>query len=223
MGYNITESKISDKKIDELSVEEMIFVHLNTSYSPIIVKNALLRSTLSFVYQNIQHSLANEYSKHLMPYISLCSILDQLGTCYNRIDKEQPRFGNGVKRCLYFFGEFDENDDIIRILYSLRNGLLHNVSLSSYDKFNNKYYHFRYNKDIEGIYKNPELEWDGSYETLDGNREKYTTSINVEKFRDMVFECIQKAADLNQNSKLELRLFDGARQLFFDYVRSTSR
>ncbi|WP_425077906.1 hypothetical protein [Psychroserpens sp. S379A] len=220
MTNNITEIQLLEKKIDELTSDEMMFVHLSTSYSPITVKNAILRSNLSFIYQNIQHSLSNEYSKQLIPYISLCAILDQLGTCYNRKDKSEPRFQNGIKRCLYYLGEFSEDDEIIDVIYALRNGLLHNVSLSSYIVNKNKFYHFRYNKDINGIYEPAENAWDGNYETLDTGRERYTTSINVENFRDMVFGCLSKAQELNQNSQLELRLDDGTRQLFFDYVRS---
>lgn len=220
MTYNITEAKLFKKKVGELTIDEMIFVHLSTSYSSILVKKTQLRSTLSFIYQNIQHSLHNDNSKQLIPYIGLCAILDQLGTCYNRNDKPEPRFGNGIKRCLYYFGEFEENDELIDVIYALRNGLLHNISLSSYIQNKNKYYHFRYNKEIDEIYAPAENEWDGSYENLDTGREKFTTSINVENFRDMVYNCITKAQELNQNSKLDLRLADGARQLFFDYIRS---
>lgn len=223
MEYNITPHKLHDKNIDELSFEEMAFIHLTTSYSPISVKNAILRSTLSFIYQNIQHSLSYEYSKQVMPYLSLCAVLDQLGICYNRKDKAETKFENGIKRCLVYFGEVDEDDELINTLYALRNGLLHNISLTSIDKFKDNHYIFRYNKEIENVYQKAEEKWDGSYETLDGKRDKYTTHINVEKFRDLVYKCIQKADDLNQNSLLELRLSGGVRQLFFDYIRSLEK
>ncbi len=223
MEYNITPHKLHDKHIDELSFEEMAFIHLSTSHSPISVKNAILRSTLSFIYQNIQHSLSFEYSKQLMPYLSLCAILDQLGICYNRKDKAEPKFENGVKRCLVYFGEVDENDELIKTLYALRNGLLHNISLTSIDKLNGNHYIFQFNKEIENVYLKAEEKWDGNYETLDGNRDKYTTHINIEKFRDLVYKCIEKAYNLNQNSMLELRLSGGVRQLFFDYIRSLAK
>jgi hypothetical protein len=219
MEYNITPNKLKDKNIDELTIEEMAFIHLSKSYSPISVKNAQLRSTLSFIYQNIQHSLSFEYSKQLMPYLSLCAILDQLGICYDRKDKTEPRYDNGIKRCLVNFGGLDENDDMISILYALRNGLLHNLSLTSNDKFKNKHYLFGYSSEIENVYKKSEKIWDGNYDTLDGNREKYTTQINVEKFRDLVYQCVQNANDLNQQSLLKLRLTGGVKQLFIDYIR----
>ena len=223
MEYNITPQKLSDKHIDELTIEEMAFVHLSTSYTPITVKDAILRSTLSFINQNIQHSLSFEYSKQLMPYLSLCAILDQLGICYNRKDRPNTKFGNGIKRCLVYFGEIDEDDEIIDTLYALRNGLLHNVSLTSKAKYGNNHYIFRYSEDIGNVYQKADTKWDGSYETLDGSREKYTTLINVVKFKDLVSRCIQKADDLNQNSLLELRLSGGVKQLFFDYIRSVEK
>lgn len=223
MEYNITPHKLQDKNIDELSFEEMAFIHLSTSYSPIRVKNGILRSTLSFIYQNIQQSLSFEYSKQLMPYLSMCAILDQLGICYNRKDRDEPRFENGIKRCLFYFGEVDEDDELINTLYALRNGLIHNVSLTSIDKHKNNHYIFRYNKEIENVYQKSEEKWDGNYETLDGSRDKYTTHINVEKFRDLVYKCIQKADDLNQNSLLELRLSGGVKQLYFDYIRGLAK
>lgn len=218
--YNITPNQFLNKLISELTIEEMSFIHLSMSHSSHRVKNASLRSTLSFIHQNINHALNNENSKHLMPYISLCAILDQLGTCYNRRDQSPPRFDNGLKRCLVAFGEIDENDQIINVLYALRNGLLHNISLTSFDRRNQKYFRFRYSKDISGVYQNAQIEWDGNYTTLDTNNENYTTLINVEKFRDLVYKCIYKAEELNQNSLLELRLPGGARQLFYDYIRS---
>ena len=216
----ITSFQLLTKRIDELTFEEMAFVHLSTSNSPIFVKNYQLRSTLSFIYQNICHALVNDASKQLMPYLSLCAILDQLGICYDRIDRTKPRFDNGIKRALVNFAELEQNDKLINVLYALRNGLLHNLSLTSFDKFKNKFYKFRYNNEIEHVYQDAEMEWNGNYETLDIDPEKYTTHINVEKLQALVFGAIDKANDLNQNSLLELRLEGGLRQLYFDYVRA---
>lgn len=216
----ITSIQLLKKRIDELTFEEMAFVHLSTNNSPIFVKDYQLRSTLSFIYQNICHALVNEASKQLMPYLSLCAVLDQLGICYDRKDKIKPRYSNGIKRALVNFSELDEDDKLIDVLYALRNGLLHNLSLTSFDKYKNKFYKFRYNSEIEDIYQDAEIEWNGNYVTLDTDPEKYTTHINVEKLQALVFGSIDKANDLNQNSLLELRLEGGLRQLYFDYVRA---
>ena len=215
--------ELQNLKIDELNTQQMIFIHLQETSVPITLKHCVIRSTLSFICENVSHGMCFDKSKSLMPIISMCSILDQLGVCYNRIDIPEPRFQNGIKRALYYFGEFDENNVIIDIIYALRNGLTHNVSLTSYDKFKRKYYHFRYDKEIESIYKLPELEWNGNYETLDTGREKFTTLINVENFESLVFACVRKAEELNQDNQLELRLSGGIKQLFFDYMRTVEK
>ncbi|AZB25992.1 hypothetical protein EG339_16050 [Chryseobacterium bernardetii] len=98
------------KRINELTFEEMAFVHLSTNNSLIFVKDYQLRSTLSFIYQNICHALVNETIKQLMPYLSLCAVLDQLGICYDRKDKIKPRYSNGIKRVLVNFSELAEDD-----------------------------------------------------------------------------------------------------------------
>lgn len=223
MSQNFTGATIADKNIDELSIEEMIFVHLSTRNTPISVKNAHLRSTLSFMNENITIGLSLQYSKQLMPYLSMCAILDQLGICYNRKDKGEPRFGNGIKRCLYYFGDLAENDELINILYALRNGLLHNISLTSFDLPKNKYYIFQFDDTIPNTYQKSTLEWDGDYGKLDSQPEKYTTFINRNKFKELVQGCIRKADELNQNSLLELRLTGGKKQLFYDYIRHVGR
>lgn len=216
----ITRMNLHDKEISELTVQEFAFIHLDTGITPIYTKEAGLRSTLSFINQNIHQGLTLENSKQLMPYLSLFAVLDQLGICYERIDQPQPRYSNGIKRALVYFGELEETNELIDVLYALRNGLLHNVSLTSYDR--KKHYRFKYDYQIPTIFQHAEKQWNGDYVLLDEDPQKYSTSINVNKFRDLVVGCIDKAAELNQSSLLRLRLAGGVRQLYYDYIRSVS-
>lgn len=202
----------------DLNMEEMIFTHLNLS--EVYIKDRVLISTLTVVWNNINSAMHNDHTKALMPILSMLAILDQLGTCYNRKDMLEPRFQrNGIKRCLYYFGEFDEDDKIHNTLFSLRNGLLHNVSLTSYDRHNDSHYYFAYDKSIENVYEDAQSDWDGNYDNLDGNGTKFITKISVENLKDLVYTCIKKASDLNNLSKLTLRLQGGIKQLYFDYMR----
>jgi len=222
MANNITRETLREKEVQELTLEEMIFIHLADSDSPIIVKDLYLKSTLSFLKRNIQHSLNNDHGKDIIPYIGLCTILDQLGTCYNIKNAQEPRFNsNGIKRCLVYFGEFNENDKLIDVLFALRNGLLHKASLTSHDQYKNKYYHFRWDNDITEIFKEAEKEWNGNYDLLDQPGEQYLTLINVDLLKKLVYRCMDKAAKLNQNSLIELRLAGGKRQLYYDYIRTS--
>ncbi len=216
----ITRHQLLEKYTHELNLNELAFIHLSDSNSFFTLKENHVRSTLSFAIQNVRQALNLEYSKQLMPYVTLCAILDQIGICYDRNDKPLPKSSIGLKRALIQFGEIHEDDDLINIIYALRNGLLHNVSLTSFDKKNKKYYKFRYNSHITSIYKKAEEDWDGSYETLDTNPEKFTTYINAKLFSDLVFDCVDKANSLNHTNNLALRLKGGLIQLFFDYIIS---
>ncbi|MGL6129674.1 hypothetical protein [Chryseobacterium artocarpi] len=216
----ITPHQLLEKHTHELNLNELSFIHLSDSISFFTLKENHVRSTLSFAIQNVRQALNLEYSKQIMPYMTLCAILDQIGICYDRNDKPLPKFTNGLKRALVQFGEIDEDDDLINIIYSLRNGLLHNISLTSFDKKNGKFYRFRYNSEITSIYKEAEGNWNGSYETLDTDPAKFTTNINAKLFSDLVFSCIDKANSLNRTNNLILRLEGGLMQLFFDYILS---
>jgi hypothetical protein len=223
MKSTININQLEEKYVDELTLEELIAIHLSTSISPIILKDAKIRSTFSILYQNIRSSMTRNNTNALIPYLSLCAILDQIGTCYDRKDL-RPRYQNGIKRCLVNFGGFREDDEAIDIIYVLRNGLIHSVSLTSWNRYTNKHYLFGFNNNIESLYKNAETEWHGDYDVLDSNgREKYTTQINVDKFMSLVDTCIDKANELNEESILMLRPNIGKKQLFYNYLRAIEK
>lgn len=217
-GKMITNASIEHKKIDELTEQEMAFIHLSTSYGNVPVKKYLLRSTLSYLHQNINHCLHYDYSKQIIPYIGLCSMLEQLGTSYDIKGIPPPKYDNNLKRALVLFGGITEGDTLIGAIYAFRNGLLHNASLTSYDRKNNIHYHFKYDYGIQSIYQKSSKEWDGNYETFDESIDEYTSLINVELFKNFVYNCVNKAAELNQQGQLIVRLGGGVRQLFFDYI-----
>ena len=221
MNLNITPKSIRNKYTDELTLNELIFVHLDLFTGGIGVKDRILRSTLSFIMENIEHGFALDKSKILMPLLSCLSVLDQLGICYERTDIKAPKFENGIKRALYYFGELQEDDPMINTLYALRNGLLHNVSLVSIDKFKNNHYHFRYDYEIDVIYEQAQIKWDGDFNKLDGTNGEYTTAVSPDKIRKLVKICIYRAAELNMESKLKLILKQGIKELYFSYIRYT--
>ncbi|SFI85861.1 hypothetical protein [Myroides guanonis] len=215
--------QFKNKYINQLTIREMSFIHLDHHNIPHIVKDHLLRSTLSFTSQNIRHALNNDYSKQLIPLIGLFTILEQLGKCYDRMDISNIRFQNNIKRALVNFGGIDQNDELIDVLYALRNSLLHSASLISHGENSankDKHYRFRYSSEIQHIIQESKVKWNGCYEELDGNTEKYTTLINVDLLVKFVFSCIEKASALNQENLLRLRLEGGVRQLYFDYIKS---
>lgn len=120
-----------NKYPDDLTSQELSFIHLDTSHGTYFLKECKTRSMLSFIIEGIQMTMVHDRAKNVMPIMSLMSILDQLGICYNNTEKAESKYGNGIKRALYYFGDIDESDGTIKVLYALRNGLFHNISLVS--------------------------------------------------------------------------------------------
>lgn len=218
---------LRDKNIIELDEQEIIGLHVNDSFSNHFLKDSIIRSTLSFLHEAILHAFSNTRTQTLMPIMSILSLLEQLGICYNRVDLETDKT-NGIKRCLILFGGYSDDDEILDVLQALRNGLLHNVSLVSKARYPaQSNYIFRYaNKgdNVDDVYKNPINNWDGNFSTLsEKGREQYTTLINVEKLKALFKQCIIKVKELNDDNLISIRLEGGKEELFYTYLRSIPR
>lgn len=208
-----------NKYPDDLTSQELSFIHLDISNSTYLLKECKIRSMLSFIIEGIQMTMVNDRAKDVMPIMSLMSILDQLGICYNNTEKGESKYRNGIKRALYYFGEIDENDNTIKVLYALRNGLLHNISLVSKNQNDpTENYYFRYNSDIEGVFKPAEMPWTGDYSNLD--MDKNVTLVNTENLKLLVDKCLHNASTLNKENMLHIRLTGGLKELFYCYLRT---
>ena len=212
-------TNFENKYPDNLTSQELSSIHLDTSYRTYLLKECKTRSMLSFIIEGIQMAMVHDRAKNIMPVMALMSVLDQLGICYNNTEKDEPKFKNGIKRALYYFGDIDEDDDIIKVLYALRNGLLHNISLISKNQYEtNENYYFRYNKDIAGVFENAEISWTGDYSNLD--MDKNATLINTKNLKLLVDKCLHRASGLNNANKLHVRLAGGLEELFYCYLRT---
>jgi hypothetical protein len=213
-----------EKYIVDLNEKEIISLHLESSYGINELKDSYVRSTLSFLFEAIQHCRHNNHTKNLVPIMSSLSMLEQIGICYERTDLN-TNLTNGIKRSLVLFGEYEPDDNILDILPALRNGLLHNVSLVSKSKYpNQSNYIFRYSNEednLNDVYQNSSRVWDGNFGTLSSNgREHYTTLINTDKLNDLLYKCLRNAEELNNKSLLKIKLDGGKEELFYNYLRS---
>lgn len=221
--------KYEDKYITDLNDQEIISIHLETISHYTVLKSMDVRSTLSFLFESVQHCRNFTRTKNLVPIMSTLSIFEQLGNCYN-VDNTNLVFDNGIKRCLVLFGEKDPADDIIKILPALRNGLIHDVSFvsvshSKYKKQKN--YIFRYSgpeDKLEELYRKAPRNWDGKFSTLTKHeRHNFTTLINVEKLNDLLFVCLKNAEEFNKKGLLQIKLEEGKEELFYKYLMSQPR
>ncbi|WP_368448652.1 hypothetical protein [Cobetia amphilecti] len=176
MTYLELSRSIEGKKLNQLTHDELAFVHLNERNNKI--KNGTLSSSITVLLREIGHAKENIYSKNFLPISAAFTILDQLGFCYSRSDMQFDGDPNvsGIKKALYYFVETSMTNEDRKALYALRNSLLHTASGISTPKFSNqKSYAFILDEDSDVLIKYPSTSWNGDFNTLS---EEVWTRIN---------------------------------------------
>jgi uncharacterized membrane protein YfbV (UPF0208 family) len=74
-------NSIKEKSLDELSLEELAYAHLNDS-SWCQTKTGQLTSSLYTVIAEIRHVRSQAYGNSFLPVSAAFTVLDQLGFCY---------------------------------------------------------------------------------------------------------------------------------------------
>jgi hypothetical protein len=208
-----------DKRIEELDNSELIEVFLIERNEPIQFKYDEVRTTLSMTLEGVKENLKKLSTRNLLPIMGVFSVFDILGSSFNNTEKT-TNVSSSIKRCLNLFVTSQLNKDDIEALYALRNSIVHNSSLISITKNENKKsYYFRYNSNLSTLLKHAESDWNGDFEELSGNQDKYTSEINIFKLNDLMQECLSSIRVLNQSNKIELR-YSGLQEFYYHYFRS---
>lgn len=212
-------SLLADKKIEELDNRELIEVFLIERNEPIQFKFDEVRTTLSMTLEGIKENLKKLSTRNLLPIMGIFSVFDMLGSSFNNTEKT-TNAGSSIKRCLNFFVTSQLDRDDIEALYALRNSIVHNSSLISISKYENKKnYYFRYNSNLSTLLKHADSDWNGDFDELNGNQDKYTSEINIFKLNDLMQECLSNVRNLNLRGKIELR-YSGLQEFYYHYFRS---
>lgn len=156
-----------NKRFAELTLQEVMAVHLEQGGGHSITSDFLVESTLRVILQEARHCTQNVRSKQMMPALGCFALLDQVGNCYTRTRCEPYPHGNasGIKKALYYFGGFAADDAATKALYAFRNALMHNASLRN--DYHGKHHAFRYDGSIPTAVAPAAREWDGDVATLD--------------------------------------------------------
>lgn len=210
---------LTDKNINELDVRELINVFLIERKEPIQFKFHEVRTTLSITLEGIESSLKKLSLRNVLPVIGIFSVFDMIGTSFNHKEKT-TNANSSIKRSLNLFINSVLSNDDIKALYALRNSIVHNSSLASKSKFkNNENYFFRYNSTLNVLLKHSVEKWDGNFNSLDGNQDKFTTEINIFKLHELMKECLNNVRELNKQDKINLR-YSGPLEFYYHYFRS---
>lgn len=209
--------------MEELNQQEIIRIHLDSA-DPALTIDYSIVSTLATLNREINHALSNNRSKNILPIIGAMAIIEQLGECYTRTDMHVFTNNNAssLKKGLYYFGNKLENDPFIETIYALRNGLVHNASFYSVDRYENgRNYNFTYDDTIQDVYLPASVAWDGRFQNIS---ETNFTLINPRKLVEFTSDMIRNVSTLNQQQGvLQVQLADGLNELIFRYLKWRAR
>jgi len=213
---------IKNKTLQELSLKELAFIHLNGRDCSEI-KGELLHSILPVVIREIRHAKFQIYSQNFLPLAAAFTVLDQLGFCYSRNDMATFSSNNAsaIKKSLYYFCGFGDNDQDTKALYALRNSFLHTSSLLSKGEWTNQpNYRFVFDRKCETMIKHPQINWDGDFNNLQTNM---TTYINPDSVVEMVEDTIHKALELLFEDKLVVTCADGEAEFYYRFLKRSAK
>lgn len=199
----------SNKNLEELSVYELAYIYLDTFFGKTSVKNVTVSTCLYDLVENTRASYSNVRTRIYTPLLGSFIILDQLGSIF--CDPSNPST-NGINIILKLYG-YDENT--IQYLLALRNGLMHDGSLTSL-KQNEKQRNtvFRLSPDLDTTVKLSSVDWDGIYHD---DLTPYLSKINSKRFFEEVLIIIELSKKALIEQSFALKITD-AREFYYKFL-----
>ncbi|EOB4971215.1 hypothetical protein ACHELQ_001969 [Vibrio fluvialis] len=209
---------VKNKRLEQLSLEELAYAHLSDSNFT-QTNHGLLISSLSTVLREIRHVKWQTYGNSFLPLSAAFTVLDQLGYCYE--NAELTKYGNqkasSIKKSLYYFCGFAENDTDTQTLVALRNSFLHTASGLSKAQYPNQPNHmFVFDSEANDLITYPTHGWDGSFSTLNN---AHATFVNQKKLIAMVEAAVEKARELLYEDKLVVSLPEGCPEFYYRFLK----
>lgn len=214
-GFAIAQH-FASKNLDELSIEELAYVHLNRTHQFTTLKNAQLSSSLYDLIETAQASSINSRTRIYTPMLACFAVLDQIGGAYG-LSSVASSYQNGIKVALDVFGSYSKKE--IEYLTNLRNGLYHDGSLLSIS--NNGKTKAVYRLDPEGkvTVTLPKNEWDGVYRD---SLSDYITKINVLSLKSDVERISKKCLGLLLQGQLVMHI-NSPREFFYKFLFASEK
>lgn len=218
MQYHDYFTSIKEKTLEELSLEELAFIHLS-GFDSIQIKGGWIMSVLPAVIGEIRHAKHQRYSRNFIPIAAAFTVLEQLGFCYSRND--MPAYSNPnaspIKKSLYYFCNFAENDTYTKAIYALRNGFLHTASLVSKGlSTKHQSYIFNFDRNLDALIVHPEESWNGDFDVLQPHM---ATLINPTRLIDMIENTVNHTLKLFLDGKINVECPGGPREFYYRFLR----
>ncbi|WP_412471573.1 hypothetical protein [Halobacteriovorax sp. RT-1-4] len=204
----ITPLQIKDKKINEITEAEAVYIMLNcngsSGYCPDNYKYTL-RSVSGKMLQEMESCLATNNTSNFPPILLACAITSQYANVFNVKGCPRGSGRNAMSELKYAFKHFttgmNSSSEELSILRDLRNGMFHRgIPISTYNSNNKRFIQFTDDKN-ELITPSTE-EWNGDEEQF--STDKHVSYVNKNKFFEYVRQMKKVIYDKYQNNELDL-------------------
>jgi hypothetical protein len=167
-----------------LSAAETVEAHILGQLPP-GDRSYFYSSSLEHALREMNSAGARHNSQLIVPLIAAFAILDQVGECYALHSRLQGEPQNAIKRSFHHFAPKSEPIDPreAHALYMLRNGLVHDASLTSLDRKAKAWWVFRMANHIDRLSVPPRRMWTGKAEDISLET---ITWVNPERLIDFV-------------------------------------
>lgn len=200
------------KNLDDLTIEELAYVHLDSFPGNQILKNGRLSTCLYDLLETVSASFNNVRTKQYVPLLGCFSILDQIGGTYGRLDKSTT-YRNGIKRALDLYSSFNNPSDI-EALVTLRHGIFHDGSLVCINKNTSTKVLFRMVVNSGKLLTPPVTVWDGVYRDVMND---YVTKIDLKELQKLTGAVINECRDVLVSGNSNIAMSD-PKELFYKYL-----
>lgn len=211
VGFEIFEYYRS-KNLQDLTIEELAYVHLNIFPGTSVLNNGLLSTCLHDLVETVTTSFGNIRTEQYVPLLGCFSILDQVGGTYDRLDKSTI-YKNGIKKALDLYSSYNNPADL-ESLVTLRHGIFHDGSLVSINKNTGTNVIFRMVVGSGTLLTPPVTVWDGVYRD---DLTDYVTKIDLKELQKLTNDVIESCADALLSGNSDIKVSD-PREFFYKYL-----
>ena len=206
---------LSGKHLSLLDQDEIVYCHLSLR-QPERTLDFFVTSCLEAIETEMRQSRGTRLTANYVPLLAAFAILDQIGSCYaDKRNPVHPSGGSAIHHALYHFAGMDPMSEEVKALYALRNGLVHDASLTSYAKKTGQWYIFRYDHKLACAIKLPATPWDGTASGLGGSP---ITFINPRLFTDQVSEALSTLKSCYIERRPDLEVLKSGADILHKYL-----
>lgn len=206
---------LSNLRLSQLEKDDIVYCHLSFR-SHEMTKDFVVVSSLEAAATEMTQARGTDLTANYAPLLTGFAILDQIGSCYeNATMAPHPTGGAAIERALYYFGGMAARSPEVEHLYALRNGLVHDASLTSHDRPKRKWYMFRFNRNMPDVIRLPAQDWDGNAGSLGPDT---TTWINPRRLTEIISNAISDLRDLRELNSGALTVLKPKEEILHKYL-----